>query len=327
MMEGGYICPLFIMESGGRHLKKLLPLILIAISAGLWGTIVIFVRVLSAVGFTSMEIVTIRVLAAFLALGMIGVIWFRPYVTIRKNDIGLFVGTGILSIIFFNWCYFTAFNMMSVSLAVILLYTAPAFVTVLSFFFLKEGINLKKVLAVVGTILGCILIAGANISSTSTVTFSGILIGLGAGFGYALYTIFGKFALKKYHPFTVTFYTFLVATVSLVPFTRIWEKGDLLLREDVLLYALGLGLFPTVIAYLLYTKGLEKTEGSKASIIATAEPVVATLLGIFLYSENLKVFQILGSFLILLSAIMVNLPSRKQKKNINDLVKNQKASI
>lgn len=308
-------------------MRKVMPIILIAISAALWGTIVIFVRVLSAVGFTSMEIVTIRVLVAFLALGMIGIICFRPFLTIRKNDIGLFVGTGILSIIFFNWCYFTAINMMSVSLAVILLYTAPAFVTVLSFFFLKEGISLKKVIAVVGTILGCILIAGANLSHTSTVTFYGVLVGLGAGFGYALYTIFGKFALRKYHPFTVILYTFLVATVSLIPFTRIWEKDQLLLREDVLLYVIGLGLFPTVIAYFLYTKGLEKTEGSKASIIATTEPIVATLLGIFLFSETLKMVQILGSFLILLSAVLANISSRKQKKDIVHLGKNQKASI
>ncbi|MDR6998129.1 drug/metabolite transporter (DMT)-like permease [Neobacillus niacini] len=49
---------------------------------------------------------------------------------------------------------------------------------------------------------------------------------------------------------------------------------------------MGLGLFPTVVAYLLYTKGRGKIDCSKASIIATVEPVVATLLGVFLYKEN-----------------------------------------
>jgi drug/metabolite transporter, DME family len=285
---------------------------MIVISATLWGIIAIFVRNLANAGFTPMEIVTLRVIIAAIVLGLIGIVKYRNEMKIKIRDIGLFIGTGICSIVLFNWCYFTSISQMNLSIAVILLYTAPAFVTVLSFLFLKEEMNSKKIISVAATILGCVLIAGFNVKDTTSVSSSGILIGLGAGFGYALYSIFGKFALKKYQTFTVTFYTFLIASMTLIPITRIWNRGELFLSDDVFFYVLGLGIIPTVIAYLLYTKGLEKIESSKASIIATVEPLVASLLSVFLYDESFGFIQFLGSILILGSVLLINIGTFKR---------------
>ncbi|AZU63095.1 DMT family transporter [Neobacillus mesonae] len=296
-------------------MKRLYPIILITISASLWGIIAIFVRKLSSIGFSSMEIVTIRVVTATILLWIIGLMKYRHQMKIQISDLKLFVGTGIFSIVLFNWCYFTSVNQMNLSLAVILLYTSPAFVTVLSFLFLKEKMTWVKVVSVTGTILGCILIAGVSQNDTASLSTIGIITGLGAGFGYALYSIFGKFALEKYQPYTVTFYTFLVASVALVPLTHLWNKGSLLMSGDVLIYGIGFGLFPTVIAFLCYTKGLEKIESSKAAIIATVEPVVATILSLLLYKESFGTIQAIGSIVILASVIIVNLP-KKQKASI-----------
>ncbi|WML46392.1 EamA family transporter [Neobacillus sp. PS3-40] len=286
----------------------MIPLLLIALSASLWGLIAIFVRTLSKVGFTPMEIVTIRVATATVMLCFGGLFMYPKQMKIKFADVKLFVGTGICSIVFFNWCYFTTINHMNLSIAVILLYTAPAFVTVLSFFFLNERLNVIKIISVIGTLIGCIFIAGINLSETSSISTIGLITGLGAGFGYSLYSIFGKFALRKYESFTVTFYTFLIATITLIPLTGIWEKWSLIWRSDNLFWALGLGLFPTVIAYFMYTKGLEKMESSKASIIATVEPVVATLLSVIYYQEKLGVMQLIGAAFVLISVILVNLP-------------------
>lgn len=294
-------------------MKRVLPYLMIAFGASLWGIIAIFVKGLANIGFSAMEIVAIRVIFAALFLIMIGMMRFRSRLKLKSAaDIRLFAGTGIVSIVFFNYFYFTTINEINVSMAVVLLYTAPAFVTVLSFLFLKEKMNGRKIAAVAGTILGCILIAGLS-AGQSQITFLGILTGLGSGLGYALYTIFGKFALRKYHPFTVTFYTFLIASAALIPVTRLWTKAELLLRADVLLLGIGLGFIPTVLAYFVYTWGLEKTEGSKAAVIATVEPVVAMLLGVSLYGESLGAIQIAGALLILGSVVIVNLPSRRKK--------------
>jgi drug/metabolite transporter, DME family len=291
-------------------MKKLMPYFAISAGASLWGLIAYFIRGLSGFGFSSMEIVGIRVVTAAAALLLLGLFLGPGRLALKRpSDIGLFAGTGICSIVFFNWCYFTSINLMDISIAVILLYTSPAFVTVLSYIFLKEKITGRKIIAVCGTVAGCILIAGMGGGAGMSVI--GVVIGLGAGLGYALYSIFGKFALQKYEPFTVTLYTFLTAAAVLLPITRLWEKASLFLNPEVLFLGLGLGLLPTVLAYFLYTWGLEKTESSKAAVIATIEPVVAILLGVALYSESLGFLQLSGSIIIILCVILVNLPERK----------------
>ncbi|WP_308303503.1 DMT family transporter [Bacillus canaveralius] len=288
-------------------IKKLLPFMMIAAGASLWGLIAFFVKGLTSLGFSAMEIVTLRVVFASIILVIIGIAASRPQMKISLRDIHLFAGTGILSIVFFNWCYFTAINQLTISIAVILLYTSPAFVALLSFFFLKEKIDSRKKTAIIGTIVGSVLIAGMSGQDTGSLSPIGTIIGLGAGLGYALYSIFGKFALQKYSAYTVTLYTFVVAALFLLPVTRIWERGEALFDVEVVLLAAGLGLLPTVLAYYLYTWGLERTESSTAAVIATIEPVVAVLLGLFLYGESLGIFQILGSALIILSVCAVNL--------------------
>lgn len=108
---------------------------MIAAGASLWGLIAFFVKGLTSLGFSAMEIVTLRVVFASIILVIIGIAASRPQMKISLRDIHLFAGTGILSIVFFNWCYFTAINQLTISIAVILLYTSPAFVALLSFFF------------------------------------------------------------------------------------------------------------------------------------------------------------------------------------------------
>ncbi|MED3553571.1 DMT family transporter [Cytobacillus praedii] len=296
-------------------MKKILPYIMIASGASLWGIIAFFVKGLGNYNFTAMEIVAIRVIFAAIFLLIIGIVRYPKEMKLKQvKDVRLFVGTGILSIVFFNFCYFTTISQMNISVAVILLYTSPAFVTILSFMFLKENLTITKIAAVAGTIIGCVLIAGISMGD-SNITFIGIITGLGSGLGYALYTIFGKFALEKYQPFTITFYTFLIAAIALIPVTRLWTKLEIILDINVLLYGIGLGLIPTVLAYFLYTWGLEKTEGSKAAIIATVEPVVATVLGVLLYGERLGFFQIIGALLIIGSVLIVNISFRKKSIN------------
>ena len=95
-------------------------------------------------------------------------------------------------------------------MASILLYTAPSFVVVLSAILWKEPVTKKKLLALALTLVGCACVCGV-FDGGLTVTFTGILLGLGAGFFYALYSVFGRYALAHYSSMTVTVWTFLFA--------------------------------------------------------------------------------------------------------------------
>ena len=118
--------------------------LLIMAGATLWGIIGFFVRGLYGFGFSPLQVVALRVFAA--ALIMIVYLFFtRPeLLKIRYRDSLYFVGTGICSLAFFNFCYFTTMKETSIAVAVILLYTAPAFVAVLSRIFSGKAWGQKK---------------------------------------------------------------------------------------------------------------------------------------------------------------------------------------
>ena len=288
--------------------------ILIASGSALWGLIGIFIKTLSSVGFTSMEITTIRAVAASLILFSYMVLCDRAMLKIKFTDIKYFIATGIISMVFFNWCYFTAMRETSLSVAVVLLYTAPAFVIVISRFVFKEAITGNKILALILTASGSFLAAGLFPGINIRLPLHGIIIGLGAGLGYSLYSIFAKLAGRRYSPLTITAYTFFTAAVFLMIFNNPAEKSELLFRWDILLSSLGLGFLPTSLAYILYTTGLKNVETGKAALIANVEPAVAILLGTAVFGEILTVYQIAGTIMILTSVFIVQIEGLKFSK-------------
>lgn len=287
--------------------------ILYVLAAGiLWGFMGLFVRTLNAHGFYTMEITGLRSLVAMILMGMFLLVYDRSLFRIKWKDLWCFIGTGIISLTFFNMCYFKAITMTSLSVAAILLYTAPSIVMVLSVLIFHEHFTRRKVLSLFLAFAGCVLVTGVLSDKEAVISPLGIIIGLGSGLGYALYSIFARFALEKgYHSFTVTFYTLLTSALGTIFFLSPSKIAlSVSSAPGIAIYILFLGFFSTCLPYILYTTGLEKLESSKASIIASIEPVTATLLGIFLFRESLTGMGLFGVLMVLSSIIIVNSPKR-----------------
>ncbi|WP_408009674.1 DMT family transporter [Pseudalkalibacillus sp. A8] len=286
--------------------------VLIALGAALWGLIAIFVEGLYAYGFTAIQVVAIRVIVAALILIVFVLLKDPKLFKVHWRDSIYFIGTGIFSIVFFNWCLFTAIQETSIAVAAILLYTAPAIVTIISRFLFKEWFTKRKLIALFMTLFGCTFVIGLIPGGSSSVSIYGVIVGLGSGLGYALYSIFGKYALSKYSSLTVITYTFIFASVAMIPTTGLWRMTNELQEPGVMLNAVGIGFISTVLAFMLYTFGLQFVESSRASITATVEPVVATLVSVVLFQEQLTVWQLVGIFLVL-SAVMIVRESKKTR--------------
>ncbi len=147
--------------------------------------------------------------------------------------------------------------------------------------------------------MGCALVVGLLPGFSGDIRPLGLLAGLGAGVGYALYSIFGKLALRRYGALTVTTYTFVFAAAAILPFSGLWEQRTLFVSWQVLGYCVGLGLFSTVLAYLLYTVGLKYVEPGRAAVTATLEPLVAAALGALVFGEALSGWQLAGMALVI----------------------------
>ena len=284
----------------------------IIIAAILWGGTGAFFNELSALGALPIQVTLLRSGLAATVLGVYLLIFNRQAFTVRLRDFWCFIGTGLLSLLFFNWSFFSAINETGIAVAAVLLYTAPAFVTVLSIPLFKEPPGRLGITVLVLTIIGCALVSG--IAGVSNISAMGLLYGLGAGFGYALYTIFGRYALNRgYGPLTISFYTFALAALGSLPFITQAGLPPTIVLPEFWLYALGLGTLGCLLPYWLYTKGLAGVTGAVASMTATIEPVIAILFGVLLYRELVALPQWIGVAMILFGIILLS-----RQKNITE---------
>ena len=191
--------------------KIIIGSMLIILAGCFWGSMGIFVRRLGTYGFSSIQIVSIRITLAALFFALVLLVKDHAGFKISLRDLPLFLGLGFGSILFFTICYFTAITMMSLSTAAILLYTSPVWIMIMSVLFFHEKLNSRKLIALALAFAGCVLVSGI---SGGGMTPQGLLVGLGSGIGYGLYSILGTVALRRYSPYTVTTYTFIFAAIG-----------------------------------------------------------------------------------------------------------------
>ena len=280
-------------------------------AASLWGCIGLFLKLLTAAGLTSMQGVALRSLAGCLSYWLFLFFTDRSALRADPRDWYWFFGTGVCSLLFFNWCYFNAITLSSMSVAAVLLYTSPVFVTLMSALFFREKITPVKITALIVTFAGCVLVTGLFPLGQAPISLQTILFGLGAGFGYALYSIFGKFVLKKYSPATVTFYTILTSALFSLPLSGLHTNLAALSDGRAWAGALGVGVLCCALPYHLYTSGLKDAEPGRAAILATVEPFVAAGLGILLFHEAVTPWKLLGMAAILGAVLLLNLPEKR----------------
>lgn len=281
----------------------------VIIAGSLWGAMGIFVRGLASCELSSIEICFVRVVTASLLMTIYFLLFNRQALKIKLKDLWCFLGTGVFSLTFFGYCYFTTIQMTSMSVAAVLLYTSPVFVLVLSAVLFKEKITRRKTVCVAIAILGCAFVSGLIGNGGGNLPIIGILFGLGSGLGYGLYSIFGRFAINRgYGALTITYYSFFFSAVTLLFMTNPMEICKKLSTGNVninICYVIGTAIIVTILPYIFYTIGLTKIENSKAAVLACIEPIMATVLGFVVFREVLSFNEIVGVVLVLIAIILL----------------------
>lgn len=295
----------------GRNGKGILAVLL---AAALWGTMGVFVRYLNAAGLAALDITQVRITVGLLAIGGYLLIFRRELFRIRLKDIWCFLGTGLVSLLLFSTCYFKSFEYVSLSTAAVLLYTAPTFVMLMSLVLFKEKMTLPKLAALVLSLVGCVLVSGIGGGGIGEPI--GILLATASGLFYALYSIFSRYAIMRgYSSLTIVFYTFLFCAVGCAFLSDLPRIAETVFVSDpkMWLLTLGVGIVTGFLPYVFYSYGLTCMESSRASILASIEPVVGTLFGVFLFGEPLTVGGGIGTVLVLSAVVLLSLKPRKAK--------------
>ena len=152
-------------------------------------------------------------------------------------------------------------------------------------------------------------------NTKSAVSFIAVLIGLSAGISYAIYSIVNKKGIERYNSLTLTFYSFLIASIIYVPFSGIFSNLGLLIDVKSIGFSLGLGGVSTVLPFVLYSEGLKKLPASKVSIFANIELVVAAIVGVLYFKDTFSLLKIFGFVLVITSIILLNVNFGNKNKS------------
>lgn len=278
----------------------------------LWGFMGFFRRTLEDMGVSAIGCITVRCVFAAIAFAIAILITDRKAFKFKWKDVWCFCGTGIASLLIFGLCYFKAMDYMSLSTAAILLYTAPCFVIIMSVLLFKEKLTKRKIIAMLIAFIGCCLVSGIG-GGNQKLSGVGLALGLGSGFCYALFSIFSRFAINRgYNSFTINLYSCLLAAVGSLFFGGVQAIPIISQSAGNFLFAAATGIVTCFLPYLLYTYGLTGLENGKASIMASIEPVVATLVGLVIYNEKLTLISLLGVILVLSAIVLLNIKNKKE---------------
>jgi len=289
-------------------------LLLLLLSAILWGTVGVVIQALYELSATN------PLSVAFLRLALsLPALFLACQLTLGKQAfkvapryLWLMLLIGAMTALY-QVCYFAAIARIGVAAATLItLCTAPVWVAILALILLKErlttGVCLSGSCAVVGTIL---LVDVQTPTTMQSNSIFGILLALSSSSFYALVVLSSRTLAGKCHPLQSLTVGFSAGTLILLPFAL--GTGLVISYSGwswlLLLY---LGIVPTALAYLLYFSGIRHTTATIASIATLLEPLTATILAWWFFGEQLGAFGLLGAAMLLIASGLLYLENLRR---------------
>lgn len=278
-------------------MKKLIGILLIAISAASFGTLAIFGRYAYNDGMNIYTVLFLRfgISASFMTV----ILLLRKEHFPRGQILAQLIGMGALGYVGQSFMYLTAINYASAGLVALLLYLYPFFVAILATIFLHEKVTWIKsfalVLALVGTALTVGPVSGQLI---------GALMAITAALIYSIYIIVGTNVMK--HVTAVQSSTVIFASAGAVYGLLTLINGAHFPASSSGWFAmLGIIVISTIIPVVTFLAGLERIGPTNAAMLSTLEPIVTVLLAAWLFGEKLLPIVMLGGGMILVAVILL----------------------
>ncbi|MHB8171452.1 MAG: DMT family transporter [Thermincolia bacterium] len=275
--------------------------LLIIISATGFGFLAIFVKYAYAAGLNTLTMLSVRFLIAAVIMWLI--VWARkenPRVggkkIIQLATLGV-MGYGVMAGFFFS-----SLNLIPAAIASIILYTYPVLVTLLAAWMFKESISRTKMLSLVVSSLGLVMVVGLAFDGLNP---KGLLFAALAAVVYSFYIVYSNKLVGAVNPLLVTAYVITSAAVALNLITLISNEMVLPTNSQGWWSILGIAVFSTVIAILTFFQGMQIVGPSQASIISTLEPVITTLVAFWLLAEKVSLVQAMGGILVIIAVIII----------------------
>lgn len=275
----------------------------------MFGSSGIFVRTLTQNGIDETTLLFLRFSIAIVPILIAVLLTDKKLFKIDLKDLPLFLVCAIC-IIGLNLCYNESMNTVPLSLAAVLLSTAPIFVLIFAYVLFGEKITSKKVICMVLALFGCILMTGALESNMIQIPLFGIVSGIGAALFWSVYLMASKKSIENgYHTFTILFYSLILITLALLPFTDFSQISSFISIDPAfsILFLIIHSTFSFALPYIFTTVSLNYIDSGVSSILLSgAEPFAALIFGLLLYSEIPTLLMFCGFILTILAMMILS---------------------
>lgn len=278
-------------------------------AAILWGTIGIFVRILSDQGFQPGAIAFIRLFFGFVVLSIYLLVIDPKKLIIDFPSLAACAFVGIVTQAGFNLAYVKAISLNGVSLSAVLLNLAPLFLLAWSVIFFQEGLTIDKALGIVLCVSGAALAVTGGRLAGAVISFQGILMGILSAFFYSLMTVFSRLLLKRIPALTLITYSFLFGALFTIPTLTLNDLKFFTSTYNCLSICLAMGVIPAALAYILYFEGMSMEPNlAMVGVLSTLELVFSLIFAYFVFGESISYWGIIGVAMILLSIVISSKP-------------------
>ena len=287
------------MISGSRNLRKMQGYVLIIIASTLWGTMGILAKLAFGYGIVPETLIALRLVVSFVTLAVGLGLFRKDAFKLQKADALMFLVLGVFAIAFQRISYFYAVNLTTATVAAILFYTYPVFVTFFAVFFLKEKFDRAMLLAVVMAFSGVALVVRIYDFASLNIDFVGMLFGLLSSLLFVLYFVMVKGLRDRYSNWTLSVYGDGIGVLALLPIIYFSASNIVEFSTELWLLILAIAWGPSLLAYLFYSYALKYVDASKGSILGVIEPLSAALFSASILGEKLEAPQVVGIALAL----------------------------
>lgn len=277
-----------------RDLKK--GTIYAIISALCFGIMPIFAIKAYSFGMSVYTLLVLRFSISSL-LFFIFLIWKKTTLKIGKKDCKLLFLLGGVLFTLLSVLHFESLKYLTSSMAVLLLFSFPIFVSIFSFFIYKEKLKIQSIIALLFTFISMIFLLGVSFQD---INMKGVFLALLAAIVYALYMILGKKVTDTNSPVVTSTYVTLFAALGVILIGLIRNELHWNFSSNAWIYVFCIVVISTIIGEITLFKSLQILNSTNVSMISMVEPIFTSIFGLLFLQEVMQPLQLLGGLFILI---------------------------
>ncbi|GIP40658.1 EamA family transporter [Paenibacillus sp. J31TS4] len=235
----------------------------------------------------------------------------------KRRDVRDLIIFAVVGAALCQYSYFAAVAASNAATATFISYSSPFFIILLTSLKTRRMPARYEMVSVMLVIVGLFIVATHGNISSLHISGGSLCWAMLSALTFAVYSIQSQRLMETFDTLLITAWGMLLGGGLLLIVFRPWE---IKVTSTLSVYA-ALGvviLFGTILSYILFLEGIRRIGATKGSLLASIEPVVASVLSVVWLNDRFQMIDLLG-FALILSTVVVIAKAAKRGSDMQTL--------